>query len=100
MTTLTIAQRLERYTEKCPQEVLVVKILINQEPDEILVFKGFSSSLGRPTAFDPDVPVLPDTAEILTIDRVHSPYNLAKPRYIQRNLTWETFQQLLSEAGA
>jgi len=38
------------------------------ESDQIAIFKGFSSSLMRPTAFDPEVPVLPDKAKILTID--------------------------------
>ncbi|NJK37097.1 MAG: hypothetical protein HC825_03670 [Oscillatoriales cyanobacterium RM1_1_9] len=88
----SIAQRLEQYTENRPQEVLVVKVLIDQEPDEILVFRGFSSSLARPTAFDPEVPVLPDRAEILTIDRVRGPYTPDNPQYIQQGLSWEEFQ--------
>jgi hypothetical protein len=53
----------------------------------------------RPTAFDPDVPVLPPQAKIVTIDRVASPYNPDAPRYLQQGLTWETMQQLLSDAG-
>ena len=44
MTNL-IARRLEQYTEKRPQEVLIVQIEIEGEPDEIAIFKGFSSSL-------------------------------------------------------
>jgi hypothetical protein len=47
--------RLEQYTTKRPQEVLLVKIEIDGELDEIAIFKGFSSSLMRPTAFDPDI---------------------------------------------
>jgi len=53
----------------------------------------------RPTAFDPDVPVLPPEANIVTIDRVASPYNPNAPRYLQQGLTWETMEQLLSDAG-
>ncbi|EDZ95413.1 conserved hypothetical protein [Limnospira maxima CS-328] len=49
----------------------------------------------RPTAFDPDIPVLPDHAEILEIDRLVSPYDPANPKYIQRGLTWDTMQSLL-----
>lgn len=95
----SIGKRLEQYTAKRPQEVLIVTAEIAGEPDEITIFKGYSSSLMRPTAFDPDVPVLPDAAKIIRIDRVESPYNPETPRYIQQGLTWETMQSLLSEVG-
>lgn len=91
--------RLERYTEKCPHEVLLVMAEVEAEPDQIVIFRGFSSSLMRSTAFDPDVPVLPDRAVILTIDRLLGPYDPANPRYLQQGLTWETMQPLLVAAG-
>lgn len=95
----SISKRLEKYTVKCPQEVLLVTIEIDNEPDKIAIFKGFSSSLMRPTAFDPDVPVLPDEAKILSIDRIASPYNPEAPRYIQQGISWEAMQALLSDVG-
>jgi len=95
----SIAGRLEQYTIKRPQEVLIVKAEIEGEPDEIAIFKGFSSSLTRSTASDPEVPVLPEEAKIISIDRVESPYNPNNPRYLQQGLSWETMQSLLSEAG-
>ena len=95
----SIGRRLEQYTIKRPQEVLIVTAEIAGEEDQIAIFKGFSSSLMRPTAFDPDVPVLPPEAKIITIDRVASPYNPDAPRYLQQGLTWETMRQLLSDAG-
>lgn len=95
----SIEQRLEKYTAKRPQEVLIVTAEIEGEADQIAIFKGFSSSLMRPTAFDPEVPVLPDQATILTIDRLASPYNPNNPQYIQQGLSWETMQPLLSEVG-
>jgi hypothetical protein len=98
MTDL-IGQRLERYTAKRPQEVLIVTAQIDGELDQIAIFKGFSSSLMRPTAFDPDVPLLPEGAKIISVDRVASPYNPEAPRYIQQGLTWETIQPLLSEVS-
>ena len=98
MTEL-IVQRLEKYTIKRPREVLIVKAQIDGEADEIAIFKGFSSSLMRSTAFDPDVPVLPDSATILEIDRLVGPLNPNNPEYIQQGLTWETIQPLLKEAG-
>ncbi len=91
--------RLERYTEKCPQEVLLVTAEVDGEPDEIVIFRGFSSSLMRSTAFDPDVLVLPDRAIIITIDRLQGPYEPTNPRYLQQGLTWETMQPLLTAAG-
>lgn len=98
MTPL-IVQRLEKYTSKYPQEVLIVKAEIDGECEEITIFKGFSSSLTRPTAFDPDIPVLPESAVILQIDRVASPYNPKNPRYLQQGLTLETMESLLAQVG-
>lgn len=95
----SVAQRLEQYTTKRSQEVLLVTVDIDGEQDQIAIFKGFSSSLMRPTAYDPDIPVLSDRAKIISIDRVASPYDPQSPRYIQQGLTWETMQPLLSEVG-
>lgn len=53
----------------------------------------------RPTAFDPDVPVIPDGARIISIDRIASPYNPESPRYIQRNISWEEMQGIIAEVG-
>ena len=97
--TNSIGRRLEQYTIKRPQEVLIVTAEIAGEEDQIAIFKGFSSSLMRPTSFDPDIPVLPPEAKIIRIDRVASPYNSDAPRYLQQGLTWEAMQPLLSDAG-
>lgn len=96
----SISKRLEQYTSKRPQEVLLVTVEIGGEQDQIAIFKGFSSSLMRPTAFDPEVPVFSDEAKIIKIDRVASPYNPEAPRYIQQGLSWENMQPLLSQVGA
>ncbi len=93
--TQPAGKRLEQYTLIHPKEVLLVKADIEGEPDEISIFKGFSSSLMRPTAFDPDVPVLPEGAVIHSIDRLLSPYNPAQPHFIQQNLSWADFLLLL-----
>lgn len=94
-----IGKRLEQYTVKRPQEVLIVTINVADEQDKVAVFKGFSSSLMRPTAFDPDVPVFPDNAIVVAIDRIASPYNPESPRYIQQGISWTDMQVLLSEVG-
>ena len=95
----SIARRLEEYTIARSHEVLIVKAEIDGEYDEIAIFKGFSSSLVRSTASDPDVPVLPEGAKIVSVDRLQSPYNPNNPRYLQQGLSWETMRSLLSEAG-
>jgi len=88
-------QQLEVYSSQHPQEVLLVKLKIADELDEVMIFKGFSSSLVRSTAFDPDVPVIPDHAEIITIDRLTAPYKPNQPNYIQQGITWEEFRDYL-----
>lgn len=95
----SIIKRLEQYTIRFPQEVLIVNVEVEGEADQIAIFKGFSSSLMRPTAFDPDVPILPESATIITIERVQSPYNPENPQYIQSGLTWEIMQLLLAKIG-
>lgn len=92
---MAIGQRLEEYSQRHPNEVLLVWFDVDGTTDQVAIFKGFSSSLMCPTAFDPDIPVIPDNAEIQRIDRVESPYDPNHPRYIQRHLSWEEFQPLL-----
>jgi hypothetical protein len=99
MTNDSISDRLEKYTIKRSQEVLLVTVELDGECDHIAILKGFSSSLMRPTAFDPEVPVLPEGATILEIDRLISPYNPDNPEYIQQGLTWEMMLPLLAEVG-
>lgn len=88
------SQKLEEYTSNNPQEVLLVKLKVGDELDEVMIFKGFSSSLMRSTAFDPDVPVISDQDQILTIDRLTAPYKPSQPNYIQQAITWQEFLAL------
>ncbi len=94
---MSIDKRLEQYTVKRPQEVLLVTVEINGDRDEIAIFRGFSSSLMRPTAFDPDVAVISPQAKIISIERLKSPYNPESPEYIQQGLTLEAMSRLLTE---
>jgi hypothetical protein len=95
---ISIGRRLEQYTLQHPDEMLLVTITVDGKDDQIAIYKGFSSSLMCPTAFDPDVPVIPEQAQIHYIDRLESPYNPNRPRYIERNLTWVAFEALLAVA--
>ena len=45
------------------------------EPFELLIFRGFSSSVSHPTGFDPDQPLLPDGAQIEQAELLQGPLN-------------------------
>jgi hypothetical protein len=94
-----INKRLEAYTIKYPQEVLLVTTETEGEVDRIAIFKGFSSSLIQATAFDPEVPMISESAKIISIDRLSSPYNPEKPNYVRQGLTLEEMEALLLEVG-
>ncbi len=96
---MTPEKRLEQYTLRYPQEVLLLDVELEGQADQILIFKGFSSSLMNPTAYDPDVPVLAEEAKILSIDRAASPYNPDNPQYIEQGISWETMEKRLTELG-
>ncbi|MGB3136727.1 MAG: hypothetical protein WBG38_10280 [Nodosilinea sp.] len=91
--------RLEQYTLRYPQLVLLVRATVCDQEDEVLIFRGFSSSLVHPTAADPEVPVLPETAAIEAIDIMAGPYNPAAPQYLHQGLAWADMLPLLEEAG-
>jgi len=95
----SLATRLEHYTLQCPQEVLLVSAKIDGEEDSVVIFKGFSSSLMRPTAYDPEVPTLPDNALIYKIDRLKGPYQPASPQYIEEGIPLESFLAKLDSLG-
>jgi hypothetical protein len=94
---MTPGQRLEQYTIKRPQEVLLVTIELEGEIDQITIYKGFSSSLVKQTNFDPDVPLISDRAKIIEIERLRSPYQPENPDRIQTGLTWENMETILTE---
>jgi hypothetical protein len=87
--------RLEQYSLRFPQEVLFLTVEDRGERDEILVFKGFSSSLINFTDSDSDIPILSETAVILSIDRILSPYNPKSPKYLEKGLTWNEMLERL-----
>jgi len=70
MTDQALVQALEERTRVQPQRVVRLRGQVVDEPFELLIFRGFSSSTTHPTAFDPDASVLPegtslDQAELL-----------------------------------
>ncbi|WP_107666210.1 hypothetical protein [Cyanothece sp. BG0011] len=93
--SLSRIQQLEQYTLTHPQEVLLITVKIEEDMDQLMIFKGFSSSIMKPTEFNPDVPMLSDQANIISIDRIKSPYNPNDPNYIEKGLTWKQMENLL-----
>lgn len=95
---MTLLQRLERYTQGRSTEVWIVHAIVDGELDQVMVFRGFSSSLMRPTASDPDVPVLPADAVIQSVDRAMAPFNPDAPRYLDQGLSIDHVDALLAAA--
>ncbi|MEO1133013.1 MAG: hypothetical protein AAFX40_09940 [Cyanobacteria bacterium J06639_1] len=93
------AERLEAYSDRHPDEVLLVDLNVDGESDRVLVFRGYSSSLVRPTAADLSVPVIPPDADIEAVSRLHAPYHPNDPKYIDRDVDWSRFDALLTEWG-
>ncbi len=60
METTALVQELEERTRLRPDRVVKLHGFVLDEPFELLIFRGFSSSTTHPTAFDPDASVLPD----------------------------------------
>jgi hypothetical protein len=88
--------RLEQYTLKRKQEVLMVYLeTAAGEPDTVLIFAGISSSLVMPTAFDPDIPIIAADSTINSIDRLASPYNPSNPHYLASGLSLPEMIEIL-----
>lgn len=93
-----IGLRLEKYTLKRKQELLMVHLeTAAGEPDTVTIYAGFSSSVMRATAFDPDVPIIAADSQIISIDRLASPYNPKYPKYIESGLTLAAMEEILQE---
>ena len=95
----SISDRLEKYTTICPEVLMVTLQTSAGEEDIVVIYGGFSSSLVRPTNFDPDVPVIESDATITSIDRLASPYNPDQPQYLQAGLSLTAMEKLLVASG-
>lgn len=92
-----IGLRLEKYTLKRRQEVLMVHLTtVEGEADTVMIYGGFSSSLMRATSFDPDIPVITEDATITAIDRLASPYNPQNPQYIESGVDLAAMESILN----
>ena len=61
------------------------------EPFELLIFRGFSSSVSHPTAFDPDQPALAESAQITAAELLQGPLNPAQETLLAGPVLVEAF---------
>ena len=77
----TLLAQLEAISRSRPDRVLRLSGQLpaegGEELFELLIFRGFSSSVSHPTAFDPDQPALPSGAQIQAAELLQGPLNPA-----------------------
>eukprot|EP00262_Sarcandra_glabra_P018526 TRINITY_DN6680_c0_g1_i1.p1 TRINITY_DN6680_c0_g1~~TRINITY_DN6680_c0_g1_i1.p1 ORF type:complete len:172 (-),score=40.21 TRINITY_DN6680_c0_g1_i1:338-853(-) len=83
---------LELYSESANDEVLIVRALVDDQEEEVLIFKGISSSLSNRTAPSLSRSVLPARAIIKSIDRIKGPFDPSNIEYLEKDLAWEAFK--------
>ncbi|KAJ0988426.1 hypothetical protein J5N97_006782 [Dioscorea zingiberensis] len=88
-------QILEAYSETTRSEALLVHATVDDQEEEVLVFRGFSSCLSGRTAPDPSKSVLPAKAVIQSVDVVRGPFDPSNIEYLEKGLTWEAFKTRL-----
>ena len=77
MESTALVQELEERTRLSPDRVVRLHGFVLDEPFELLIFRGFSSSTTHPTAFDPDASVLPDGTRLDWAELLQGPLNPA-----------------------
>ncbi|MEB3177287.1 MAG: hypothetical protein VKJ87_06805 [Synechococcus sp.] len=69
--------QLEELSSRFPQRALRLRGTLpgeqGPEPFELVLFRGFGSSLTHPTQFDPDHPLLPDGSELSGAELLQAP---------------------------
>ena len=78
MTEVDLVQQLEERSRQMPDRVVRLQGTVENEPFELLIFRGFSSSTTHPTAFDPDASVLPEGTRLERAELLQGPLNPAK----------------------
>ncbi|PKU75676.1 uncharacterized protein LOC110097023 [Dendrobium catenatum] len=82
---------LESYTESARSEVLLVVATVDGVVEQVLIFKGCSSSLSSRTAIDPSKSVLLAKAIIQSIDVIKGPFDPSCIEYLEKGLTLDEF---------
>lgn len=86
---------LESISRGCSDRLLRLQGLLpgpeGPEPFELLIYRGISSSLTHPTAFDPDQPALPDGALVEAVTLLRAPLHPGAPEVLAGPAPLEQF---------
>lgn len=96
MTVEMLVRAIEERSRNHPDRVVRLRGLVGEEPLEVLIFRGFSSSTTHPTAFDPDTSVLPEGTRLDRADLLQGPLNPSSEILLVRGTTPE---DLLAQAS-
>ena len=77
MKAVALVQELEERTRLSADRVVRLHGSVGDEPFELLIYRGFSSSTTHPTAFDPDASVLPENTCLDWAELLQGPLNPA-----------------------
>jgi len=75
MEAVALVQELEERTRLSADRVVRLHGSVGDEPFELLIYRGFSSSTTHPTAFDPDASVLPEGTLLDRAELLQGPLN-------------------------
>ena len=76
MSDQMLIEALEQRSRQYPDRVVRLRGVLDDQPFELLIFRGFSSSTTHPTDFDPDSTVLPDGIRLNSADLLKGPLKL------------------------
>ena len=68
-----LVQAFEERTRHHPDRVVRLRGRVGEEPFELLIFRGFSSSTTHSTSFDPDASVLPEATLLIEAELLRGP---------------------------
>ena len=77
MTLEMLVRAFEERSRNHPDRVVRLLGWVGDEPLEVLIFRGFSSSTTHPTAFDPDASVIPEGARLDWAELLQGPLDPA-----------------------
>ena len=96
MTVEMLVHAIEERSRNHPDRVVRLRGLVGDEPLEVLIFRGFSSSTTHPTAFDPDTSVLPQGTRLDRADLLQGPLNPSSESLLVGGISLE---DLLAQAS-
>ncbi|CAN1162985.1 hypothetical protein LINPERPRIM_LOCUS32410 [Linum perenne] len=91
---------LELYTQTCRGEALIVHAFVDDNPVEVLIFRGFSSCLNYGTAADPTKSVIPARSVMKSVDRIEGPFDPSNIHYLEKEISWDSFKSRLPDPSS